>query len=172
MDSINATVDCYKSIKTTEYNSKIAIISYNYPLNVLGCKTYSIDRNNNISIITEDFYLVLRISILKSLLKKDKLEFIVRLTKCSSNPQNRLYVDLLNTVIDLKEEFAKGNIYGDTCEFYNTVEIAKIKNMKLITDEGDYLIRVLVRDATNPENKFSVQSITNFYINKNKEIFE
>lgn len=154
---INATTSCYKS--TTILNN--AIHSMNAPFRSIK------SRSEDNTLCIDDFVVLTEISFIGTKNKENefdnpleqdkKVDFIIRLTKCDKEFENRIGLDLDKFTIDLKEIREKNQVNKACFDFYNYTRIINTGIIKLQGGTGKYVIKVLVKYAE--DNDYSIQSI-------------
>lgn len=162
MKYINATTRCYKSITVVDNN----VMSYNIPFTSIR------HDNDETGITISKFSIVTNIDFLGTLNEnnkkenpldnKDTLDFIIRLTKCSSEESKRIGYDLDCFSIDLNEMYATNQI-GKACfDFLNYTRTTKVDELELPGGVGKYVIKILVKKAK--EKEYTIQSMTQFIV--------
>lgn len=158
MKYINTTARCFKSILME--NDKI--ISYNAPFK-------SIKSNSDSDVISIDtFSVVTQIDFLGTntdsnkmenpLEQKQKIDFIIRLTKCDLDETKRIGFDLDTFSIDLEEMYDKEQVYMACFGFLNYTRITNIDKLTLPGGTGKYVIKVLAKQSNQSE--YAIQSMT------------
>lgn len=158
MKYINVTTRCYKSITTEENN----IVSYDIPFTSIRCND---DENGHIYI--NNFSIVTHINALGTnndkhkndnpLEKGRKLDFIIRLTKCSTDESKRIGYDLDSFTIDLGGIQESGKAERACFDFVNYTRTTNVDKLELPGGIGRYVIKVLVKDSE--ENEYTIQTM-------------
>lgn len=159
---VNASVRCFKSI--TLDGDKI--VSYDVPFVQIRLDTDT----SEISI--SNFYLVTTIDFLGTnneshkkenmLESKKKLDFIIRLTKCSPDENQRIGCDLDTFSIDLNDMYEKRQVNQACFGFFNYTRNTKVDKLKLPGGSGKYVIKVLIKDAD--EKDYTIQSMSQLLV--------
>lgn len=155
---INATTRCYKS--ATYIDDYIR--SYNVPFSDISHDT---DANGD---SIGDFILVTMIDFLGTgneahkeenpLESRKKLDFIIRLTKCSSDKDKRIGYDLDTFSIDLDELHKKNQVNQACFEYLNYTRTTKVDKLVLPGGVGKYVIKVLVKESD--KDGYSIQTMS------------
>lgn len=153
MKYVNAVACCYKSIE--EVNK--TIVSYKYPFDTIDVE----DKEPAIC----DFYIITNISIRGTLNEKEKLdnpieqkkklEFVIRITKCDSDPDKRQGADLDRFVVDLGKENIQNACFG----FMNYNRFTYVKHLPLPYGIGKYVIKVLIKEVGQSDDDLAIQSL-------------
>lgn len=162
MKYVNTTATCFKSV--TMDNNKI--VAYNAPFDTIK----SIEESNilsldNFSIITQIDFLGTSSSEHKedNPLKMEKtVDFIIRLTKCDQNEENRVGRDLDRFSVNLKEMHERKKVDRACFDFFNYTRITNVDKLDLPKGAGKYVIKVLIKDSEDTE--YSIQSMTKLII--------
>ena len=154
MKYVNATISFFTDVIT---RNDIPV-SYSNPFE--GLKVSS----NNLKI--GDFCIVVNINILGTddknvtdniLNNREKVEATVRLTKCSSNPDERMGKDLSTFIIDTKE---RNDLISHACyDFLNFTQIITVNKDDILLEHGlgKYVVKVLITDPKS--GKKSIQAM-------------
>lgn len=159
--NINANISCYKSISTLND----FIVSLNAPFSSLKMNenNYSID---DFVVLTQfNFLGTNNIESQKSnvLFNRDKIDIIIRLTKCDTNESKRLGIDLDKFIIDLNQAYKDKQVSTACFDFYNYTRITRIDSIN-IPSPGLYVIKVLIK--TEKEEKYTIQAMNKLFIEK------
>ena len=158
MKYVNANI-LYFSDVIMEDNKPIA---YNYPFDRLDVDTKVHGDCPKIG----DFVIMVQISILGTddkdvndniLNNREKLEVTVKMTKCSSNPENQVSKELDSFVINTKE---KDKLISHSCyDFLNYTRVIRVNRNDISIDYGlgKYVVKVLVTDPKT--GKRSIQTM-------------
>lgn len=160
MKYVNTIANCYESI---ELNANNQIVKYINPFDCIYAKA---DGNR---LYIGPFVIGTTINILGTsdeekkkenpLEQNIKLDFKIRLTKCDPNETNRACLDLETIEIDLSNNDAKHM----ACFSYATYNMANQISRLYLDDtagKGKYVIKVLVKRHDEPDDKYSIQSMT------------
>lgn len=158
---INSTLSFFKSI--TMENQKI--LALNAPIDVVPI----IEKNNKSYI--DEFIILIQTNILENskqinnpITDDEQLDFIVRLTKCSKNKNERLGYDLNKFTINIKE-LKDNNMLDKACfRFYNETRSITVSDIPLDVEEGDFVIKLLVKGKNDDD--YSIQSMRKIRICK------
>lgn len=160
--NVNAIIRCYKSITTVDNN----IMSYDIPF-----KSIKHDTNSSIMSVS-DFNVVCQIDFLGTaddshkknnpLENKATLDFILRLTKCSSDESKRLGYDLDNFSIDLNQMYQASQVDTACFDFLNCIRTTRVDRLELPGGTGKYVLKLLIKDAT--EDEYSIQTMSSLII--------
>lgn len=164
MKFINVAVSCYQSVAQVD-NS---IISLNAPFDRI------IPDSENSLVSIGNFFVVTHINLLGTndeknkiysvLEKGENLDVIVRLTKCDIDENNQRYRDLDCFTIDLQDEENKKNIHRACFPYFNYKRITKIEPFKLPLGTGLYVIKVLVKESSQGEDDYTIQSMSHLLV--------
>ena len=159
---VNASVRCFKSITLNGNN----IVSYDVPFVKIFVDT------NTTEISISDFFLVTTIDFLGTnnenhknenmLESKKKLDFIIRLTKCSADENKRIGCDLDTFSIDLNEMYKQDQVNQACFGFFNYTRNTKIDKLKLPGGSGKYVIKVLIKEAD--EEDYTIQTMSQLLV--------
>lgn len=162
MKYINANICCYKSITKASGN----LVSLNAPFDTISV----CDANNNNEKVIGSFYINTQINILGTsklekmndniLYRRGTLEVVIRLTKCDKDENKRICCDLDSFEIDLSKN--EDEILKACFEYFNYTRITNVKSLVLPGGTGDYVIKVLVKEASDKE--FTIQSMSYFCV--------
>lgn len=161
MKYVNATVECYRVVAQ---NSEGQVSIFYDPFD-----TITAVRNGDGSFSIGGFALKTAICVLGTdnekhtdenpICKKDKLFFKIRLTKCSTDEEKRLGIDLDEFEVNLGELQEEGLASIACYPFVNYGRITTIGRINLPANGfGKYVIKVLVRDERNHTTD-SIQSM-------------
>ena len=163
MKYVNATVTCFKSV--TIDNNKI--ISFNAPF-----KSIKSTVNDNV-LIVDNFALVTQIDFLGTsnsshrpenpLEQKQKLDFIIRLTKCDQLEQKRIGKDLDIFSVDLDDMYKKNQVDLACFGFLNYTRITNVTQLDLAGGIGKYVLKILIKPSH--EINYTIQAMTKLTIN-------
>lgn len=155
---VNVSTRCYKSITTIE-NS---VISYNAPFTIIRHE----DCGEGVAI--SDFAIVTDIDFLGTnneehkkenpLESRKKLDFIIRLTKCSLDERERIGYDLASFSIDLNELYEAGLVNKACFGFINCTRTTNVDKLELPGGLGRYVIKVLIKDSEDKE--YTIQAMS------------
>lgn len=158
MKYVNTSARCYKSITSVDNN----VISYDIPF--ISIRHDNVDTQIAISkfaIVTSIDFLGTNSEDHKSenpLENKRTLDFIIKLSKCSSDESKRIGYDLDCFTINLAEMYATGQV-GKACfDFLNCTRTTNIDHIVLPGGTGKYVIKVLIK-YTEDEN-YTIQSMS------------
>lgn len=162
MKYINTTAVCYKSLQI-ENNQ---IVSFNGPFDAIKAL------NEDKGYATDDFVVVTQLDFIGTnnpekvcenpLEQGEKLDFVIRLTKCSRSEGNRLCLDLDKFSIDLADMREKNQIEMACFGFLNYTRMTQIDKIRLPLGTGKYVIKVLVKKAQ--ESDYQIQAMTGLSI--------
>lgn len=155
MKSVNATVNLFASVrKSDEY------ISFSVPFDTIKCII-----RNNVPYIS-DFFIVANMNLMGTTREDAKkinvvennkeLFCLIRLTKISNNPDERVSWDIEQFSIDTSDKTFR---FDDACvPTVNYRKIVEVQNIELTENyRGDYALKLLVR--TSEKDSWEVQSI-------------
>lgn len=159
---VNASARCFKSITSKENN----VMSYDIPF-------VSIRSNNDENgVYINDFVIVTSIDFLgtnnednkkENLLENKKIvDFIIRLTKCSSKEEERIGYDLEEFSINLEEMYEKNKVNTACYDFLNYTRTTNVEKLYLPGGLGKYVIKVLIKDSE--DTKYSIQTISQLMV--------
>lgn len=159
---VNVSSRCYKSITSIE-NS---VVSYDVPF-------VSIRHDNGANGVTiNKFAIVTSIDFLGTnnethrkenpLECKQTLDFIIRLTKCSSEEGKRIGYDLDSFSINLGEMYEKEQVNKACFDFLNYTRTTKVDNLDLPGGVGKYVIKVLIKDSK--EKEYTIQAMSQLIV--------
>lgn len=161
MKYVNSVTTCYSSMKT----ENDSILSFNMPITGLNVDNSNHPLINHLIILTQFNFLGTNDPLKKkdSVLESgEKIEIIIRLTKCSKDENQRLGYDLDRFEIDFSK-VKKENLQQTACfDFYDYMRITTIDDFELPVGIGKYVIKVLIKRAADSD--FTIQSITNLTI--------
>lgn len=168
MKYTNIAVSCYQSVAMLD-NS---IVSLNCPFDKI-----TIEPNDDVVSIG-NFFVVTHINLLgtndeknksHSVLEKgENLDVIVRLTKCDIDENNQRYIDLDCFTVDLQSEENRKNIHRACFSYFNYKRITKIEPIKLPLGTGTYVIKVLVKESSQEDTNYTIQSMSHLSITRNE----
>lgn len=159
---VNASAKCYKSITSVDNN----VMSYNIPFT-------SIRHDDDGTLATiNNFSIVTNIDFLGTNNKKHKVKnplecrktfnFILRLTKCSSDESKRIGYDLDCFSINLDEMY-ETNQFNEACfDFLNYTRTTNIDKLELPGGLGRYVIKILIKDSE--EEEYTIQSMSQLIV--------
>lgn len=167
MKYLNVTINCYKSIEMI--NDKI--ISLRVPMDnipaivddngIIRTKPFSIETHLSFRGTNNDAEK--RFSVLEN---KENVSIIIRLTRCD----NRMCADLASFIVDFSDNDVSDNIQKGQNVFLDCKRVYHILNgLRLPFGTGKYILKVLVKKASEPEDKYEVQtmSLFNVFLDKN-----
>ena len=159
MKYLDANLMCYKSI--SRYDNKI--LSLNAPFNSISI----VNENNNKKLI-KDFSIFLQMNFLGTnndslklsnpLVQKEKIDVLIRLTKCSKEPEERLGTDIDYFQIDLSSIDTEIACF----EYCNYSKVIDVDSIELPFGAGKYVIKILVKKEQ--EEKYTIQSMSTLII--------
>lgn len=162
MKYVNASARCYKSIRIEENN----VMSYDIPFISI--------RHDNIGeqIVISKFVIVTSIDFLGTNNEEHKsenplesrrtLDFIIRLTKCSSDGSKRIGYDLDRFSINLAELYEKDQV-GKACfDFLNYTRTTNIDMIELPGGLGKYVIKILIKDSE--DENYTIQAMSQLIV--------
>ena len=159
MKYLNATVECYQSV----LKSDNSIVSLSGPFDKIV-----VNENKEGVFSVGGFAVVTHVNMLgtnkpenkknSSLEKQEKLEVVVRLTRCDRDVSKQIGIDLDKFVIDPYSEDNKKNIHQACFPYFNYKRITEVKNIALPLGKGTYVIKVLVKESA--QNQQTIQSMT------------
>lgn len=158
MKYVNASARCYKSITSVDNN----VMSYDIPF-------ISIRHNNvDTQIAISKFAIVTSIDFFGTnneehksenpLESKRTLDFIIRLSKCSSDESKRIGYDLDRFTINLAEMYAAGQVDKACFDFLNCTRTTNIDQIVLPGGAGKYVIKILIKYAE--DENYTIQSMS------------
>lgn len=153
MKYVNVISTLYDSISTVSGN----IASFNAPLNQIEIKDVNNPEISNLTIVTDlNFLGTNDKSKIKDnvLINQDKVDIIIRLTKCDKNVQNRIGYDIDAFSIDFKK-IEKEQLETACFDFYNHTRITEIGKIPLVGGTGNYVLKVLIKKSS--EKDYSIQ---------------
>lgn len=163
MKYVNAAVSCYQAVTMLD-NS---IVSISCPFDKI-----TVDSNEDF-ISIGNFFVITHINLLGTNDEENKqysvletgenLAVIVRLTKCDIDENNQRYIDLDNFTIDLQDNENRKNIHKACFSYFNYKRVTKIEPIKLPLGTGTYVIKVLVKKASQEEN-YTIQSMSHLSV--------
>ena len=157
MKYINATTYCYESVVSLDEKP----VSFNHPFNgVVATKhadgSFSI---GGFKIVTQMSLLGTNTEENKStniIEQKGRLDAIIRLTKCDPNEKNQLGSDLDSFSIDVQKMASQIDV---ACyQFMNYTRITEVSGIDLVAGIGNYVIKVLVKNADDSE--YTIQTMS------------
>ncbi len=159
MKYLNATVECYQSV----LKSDNSIVSLNGPLDKIV-----VNENSEGVFSVGGFAVVTHVNMLgtdkpenkekSTLEKQEKLEVIVRLTRCDKDDSKQIGIDLDEFVIDPYAEENKRNIHQACFLYFNYKRVTEVDNIVVPFGKGTYVIKVLVKESG--QNQLTIQSMT------------
>lgn len=157
---VNANVSCYKSISTVDNH----ILSLNAPLSSL-----KINKNNkgvdNFVIVTKFNFLGTNNSASQRnnvLFNREKINIIIRLTKCDEDVNKRLGNDIDKFTIDLEQAYNDKQVSVACFDFYDYTRVTNVDCITELPKAGLYVIKVLIK--TESEEKYTIQSMSKFLV--------
>lgn len=166
MKYVNANASCYKSITT--YNDRY--LSYDAPFESIPAVS-----GNEDECYVDDFKIITNINFLGTnndqfkadnvLVQREKLNVMVRVTKCAAAEQDRLCLDLDKYDIDLSEYHKKGLISHACFDFLDTTRITNVNRLRF-PGTGKYVIKILIKKDSDSD--YSIQSMSKLIIEKPK----
>lgn len=155
---VNVSARCYKSVTSVD-NS---VMSYDIPFTSIRHD----DDKNGVSV--SKFTIVTTIDFLGTnnethktenpLESKRKLDFIIRLTKCSNDENKRIGYDLEKFSIDLEDIYKNDQVNKACFDYVNYTRITKIDKLGLPGGLGKYVIKILIKDAK--EDDYTIQTMS------------
>lgn len=162
MKYVNTITNCFKSV-SKENN---CIVSFNAPFESIIATIK--DGQSSIN----DFVVLTLVNILGTgdeskivdnpLSNKKTIDFIIRLTKCDANEENRIGYDLDRFSINLADMDEKKQIDHACFEFFNYTRMTNVDHIPLQGGVGKYVIKVLIKDSEQEE--YTIQSMTKLTI--------
>ena len=159
MKYLNVTVECYQSVLKSENG----IVSLNVPLDKIVVK-----ENQEGIFSIGGFAVVTHVNMLgtnrsenkekSTLEKKEKLEVVVRLTRCDKDERKQIGIDLDKFVIDPYSQENQKNIHRACFPYFNYKRVTEVDNIVLPLGKGIYVIKVLVKESV--QNQPTIQSMT------------
>lgn len=168
MKYTNVAISCYQSVAMLDSS----IVSLSCPFDKI-----TVDPKEDVVSIG-NFFVVTHINLLGtndeenkhySILEKgENLDVIVRLTKCDIDENNQRYIDLDCFTVDLQDEENKKNIHKACFSYFNYKRITKIEPIKLPLGIGTYVIKVLVKESSQEDTKYTIQSMSHLSVTHNE----
>jgi len=154
MLKINAICRCYNELK---YNTNGQIIGYEYPFDYIQVKKLEKGKFR-----VPEFCIVIDICIKDSLKEEnpiftnidEKLDFVIRVTKCDENEDKRYYFPLHSFCITPTDLVNKRISRSTGMDIVNHREIIVVRKLELDCT-GQYVLKVLLKDKYG---KYTVQS--------------
>lgn len=160
--NVNAVIRCYKSVSTMDNH----IMSYDIPFTSI--KHDDVEDTMTIS----DFNIVTNIDFLGTnniehkknnpLEKRKKIDFILRLTKCSSDESKRIGYDLDTFSIDMKEMYDSAQVNTACFDFLNCTRTTKVDSLGIPGGTGKYVLKLLIK--YEDEKEYTIQAMTSLVI--------
>lgn len=167
MKYVNATIGCYNSVTKLEDS----IVSFNTPLNTLAAQ------KSQDQVTVGDFSVVTCFNFIGTNNPEHKLEnvlasreavnIIIRLTKCDKDPDKRIGFDLDTFIIDFNEAYDKGKIDTACFDYYNFTRITDVEKLTLPEKTGNYVLKVLIKKVSDPEEKTTIQAMSHIFVSSN-----
>lgn len=162
MKYVNASIRCYKS--ATAVNG--VVTAYESPFVKIKC----IPEDDKIFI--KDFYVVTAIDFLGTnnsehyadnpLAQKGKYDFIIRITKCSADEDERIGYDLRTFSIDIDDMYLNNLVEKACFDYANVTKTVYVDSLELPGGTGRYVIKVLVKKAE--DTRYSIQSMAPLFV--------
>lgn len=162
MKYVNASARCYKSITSIENN----VMSYDIPFISI------MHDNDTAGVAISKFAIVTNIDFLGTnnenhkcnnpLENKRTLDFIIRLTKCSIEENERIGYDLDSFSINLAEMYKTNQVNKACFDFLNYTRTTKIDKLELPGGVGKYVIKILVKDSE--EKDYTIQAMSQLIV--------
>lgn len=159
---VNVSARCYKSITSVENN----VMSYDIPFTSIRHD----DDGASVSIC--EFSIVTNIDFLGTNVEAYKkenplenrrtLDFIIRLTRSSSDANKRIGYDLDCFSIDLAELYEMGQVDTACFDFLNYTRTTNIDKLDLPGGVGKYVIKVLIKDSE--EENYTIQAMSQLIV--------
>ena len=158
MKYVNSVTTCYSSMNTSNDN----IISFNMPVNGVSVANTECPSIDKLVLLTQFNFLGKnkKFSVLDN---EDCIDIIIRLTKCSKEPDLRLGCNLDEFSIDFAEIKRKNEQQTACFDFYDYMRITMVEDFKLPYGVGKYVIKVLIKKKN--DSNFTIQSMTNLSVN-------
>ena len=166
MKYVNATVECFSSVGLNQQGQPISFL---HPLN-----TITAVREPDGSLSIGNFVIRTCINVLGTNNEAKKAEnpislgsnlsFILRLTKCAENAEDRLGLDLETYEINLAELKDKKKLNRACYDFLNYSRTANIEKITLPSNAvGGYVLKVLVHDNFK-HNNYTIQAMNTLFV--------
>ena len=161
MRYVNAVTTCYSSMNTSNDN----ILSFNMPVNGVDVKDRDVPQIDKLIVLCQFNFLGTsdpqkkEFSVLEN---KDKIDIVIRLTKCSKDPSQRLGYDLDSFSLDFNKIYQENQQQTACFDFYDYMRIINVTNLPLPHGTGKYVIKTLIKKSNEPN--YTIQSMTNLTI--------
>lgn len=158
MKYVNASARCYKSISTAD-NS---VVSYDIPFTSIRHDDNGVEASiAKFSIVTNIDFLGTSNEIHKSenpLESRKKLDFIIRLTKCSVEKEKRIGYDLDSFSVDLDDMYEDNQVNMACFGFLNYTRTTNVDKIVLPGGMGKYVIKILIKESEKAD--YTIQSMS------------